>query len=237
MRRHTALLVDDSDPCTTTLREYMARLPIFCLPVIARSINEACSLLIDRRFDVIFLDVIQPNLSGIAAIEALPRQSPVIVTTSDPSFAAECYDLDITDYLVKPYSFPRFTRAVNRALGVDVATNILANRQCIYLKVGRTVQRFDYEAIEFVEAYGIYTKIWYNQKAIVVNETISALESRLPDEQFMRIHKSYIVNLFKITTYAHANVWVGVTKVPIGQLHRPKFEGFFNLLDKSHADE
>lgn len=232
MRRYSALLVEDSEPCVTVLRDYLSRLPLFCLPVVAQSTNEACSLLIERKFDVVFLDIIQSEGSGRAVLDALPRQLPVIVTSSDPSYAAECYDLDVADYLVKPYSFPRFTRAVNRALGVQVAANILADRQSVYLKVGRMVQRFDYETIDFAEAYGIYTKIWYNQKTVVVNETISALENRLPKEQFMRVHKSYIVNLSKVTMYAHANVWIGTAKIPIGLLHRPRFEGFFRLADK-----
>lgn len=236
MRKHIALLVDDNAACVAVLRDYLSRLPIFCLPVVARSINEAYSLLIECKFDVVFLDIIQSGGSGREVLDALPRQSPVIVTTSDPSFAAECYDLDVADYLVKPYSFPRFTRAVNRALGVQVSANILADRQSVYLKVGRVVQRFDYETIDFVEAYGIYTKIWYNQKAVVVNETISTLENRLPNEQFMRVHKSYIVNLTKVTTYAHANIWIETTKIPVGKLHRTKFDGFFQSLETIETD-
>lgn len=237
MRKHIALLVDTNESCVAVLRDYLSRLPLFCPPVVAKSVNEACSLLIERKFDVVFLDIMQFGGSGREVLDALPRQSPVIVTTSDPSFAVECYDLDVADYLLKPYPFPRFIRAVNRALGVQVAASILADRQSVYLKVGRVVQRFNYETIDFLEAYGIYTKIWYNQKAVVVNETISTLENRLPNDQFMRVHKSYIVNLTKVTTYAHAHIWVETTKIPVGKMHRTKFDGFFQSLETIETDD
>ena len=237
MRRRSVLIVDDKESCVALLEAHIARLPFFCPPVVVGTVGSALNLLLEEEFDIVFLDIILPDLAGLDVLKALPRQSPIVITTADPSFAAECYDLNISDYLVKPHSFQRFIRSVNRALGVQFTTHTLADNQSIYLKVGRTIQRFDYEAIDLIEAYGIYTKIWYNQKAIVVNETISALEARLPVDIFMRIHKSYIVNLPKVTSYTHANLWIEATKVPIGALHRTKFEGFFHLLDKPQFDD
>lgn len=232
MKYRQSLIVDDSESAVGIVQEYLTRLPYFMPPQVCTTVRDAISILQQQQFDLIFLDIHLPDQSGIELIRSFPRPLPVIITSAHSEFAAESYDLNVSDYLLKPFSFGRFTRAINRALGVQLAQNSLAGNQFIFLKVGHSVQRFDYDSIDYIQAFGIYCKVFINQKVIVINEIISNLENLLPRQQFLRIHKSYLLNLSKISSYNYRNIVIGSTKIPLGASYRDKFEGFLSLLDK-----
>ncbi|GAB3910191.1 LytTR family DNA-binding domain-containing protein [Larkinella knui] len=232
MKYRQCLIVEDCDSAVTILQEYLARLPFFMPPQVCGTVREATTLLQQQQFDLILLDVNLPDQMGLDLLHSFPRTLPVIITTSAIEFAVDSYDLDVADYLLKPFTFSRFTRAVNRALGVQVGQNSLTEEQFIFLKVGHAMQRFDYNDIEYVQAFGTYCKVFINQKMIVVNEIISQMETLLPKHRFLRIHKSYLLNLSKISSYNYRTIFVGSAKIPLGASYRDKFEGFLNLLDK-----
>lgn len=232
MKYRQSLIVDDSESAVVILQEYLARLPFFMPPHVCTTVADATSVLHQQQFDLIFLDIHLPDQSGIDLIRSFPRPLPVIVTTAHAEFAADSYDLNVSDYLLKPYSFGRFARAINRALGVQLAQNSIAEERFIFLKVGHSMQRFDYDTIDYIQAFGTYCKVFINQKVVVVNEIISQLENLLPRQKFLRIHKSYLMNLSKINSYNYRNIVIGTTKIPLGASYREKFEGFLSLLDK-----
>ncbi|KAA9349637.1 LytR/AlgR family response regulator transcription factor [Larkinella humicola] len=232
MKYRQCLIVDDSDSAVAILQEYLARLPFFMPPQVSGTVRDATSLLQQQHFDLILLDISLPDQMGLDLLRSFPKPLSVIVTTANPDFAVESYDLDVADYLLKPFSFNRFIRAVNRALGVQLAQNSLTEDRFIFLKVGHAMQRFDYDAIEYIQAFGTYCKVMINQKVVVVNEIISNLENLLPRHKFLRIHKSYLLNLSKINSYNYRTIFVGTAKIPLGASYRDKFEGFLNLLDK-----
>ncbi|RRB04927.1 LytR/AlgR family response regulator transcription factor [Larkinella rosea] len=232
MKYRQSLIVDDSESAVTILQEYLAQLPFFMPPQVCGTVRDATTILQQQSFDLIFLDIHLPDQSGTELLRSFPRPLPVIITTAHAEFAAESYDLNVADYLLKPYSFGRFTRAINRALGVQMAQNSVSEDRFIFLKVGHSMQRFDYDTIDYVQAFGTYCKVFINQKVIVVNEIISHLENLLPRQRFLRIHKSYLMNLSKINSYNYRNIVIGSTKIPLGASYREKFEGFLSLLDK-----
>jgi DNA-binding LytR/AlgR family response regulator len=232
MKYRQCLIVDDSESAVAILEEYLARLPFFMPPQVCGTVRDATYLLQQQHFDLILLDINLPDQTGLDLLRSFSRPLSVIVTTASVESAVDSYDLNVADYLLKPFSFARFTRAINRALGVHLEQNSLTEEQFIFLKVGHSIQRFDYESIDYIQAFGTYCKVFINQKVIVVNEIISHLENQLPKQKFLRIHKSYLMNLSKINSYNYRNIFVGTTKIPLGASYREKFEGFLSLIDK-----
>jgi DNA-binding LytR/AlgR family response regulator len=235
-RNRSVLLVEDDESAILVIQSYLNRLPFFAKPTICSCAGEMFNFLNSQEFDLLLLDMYLPDLSGMDVLQSIPSRPPTIVTTADPVFAVDCYDLDVADYLVKPFSFQRFVRAINRALKVQFTPNSLTDNQAVYLKIGRSIQRFQYDQIEYIEAFGVYSKIWQNGRATIVNEPISVLEGHLPNERFLRIHKSYIIGLASLNSYSHSNLIIGSTRVPLGSAYRPKFEGFLRLLSSTRED-
>ena len=233
MKNYRCLIVDDSPPSATGLQTYLSQLPFFLPAPVCPSPAHALAQLQKETFDLIFLDMPFPDPSAIRLLQATPKLLPIVVTSELTNFAADCYDLNITDYLLKPYSFPRFLRAINRALAVQYAPNRFVNPQGVFLKVGRHIQRFLYEEISYVEALASYSKVYDAHKVEVINESISSLEISLPQDRFIRVHKSFIVNVAKITTCSQRHVGVGSVQIPLGASYRERFEGFLSLLDKT----
>ncbi|GAB3913262.1 LytTR family DNA-binding domain-containing protein [Larkinella knui] len=232
MNLQKCLIVDDSAKAGTELRDYITRLPFFLPPDVCTSITEALGLLRQKSYTLVCLNVHQTGLAGLDLIRSFVKQVPVIVTSAYAEFAVDSFDLGIVDYLLKPFTFLRFTRAVNRALSVQFSPGMATGYPFIFLKTGHTFQRFDYVDIDYVQAYGIYCKIAGQQKVVAVNDTISNLEQVLPRQQFIRIHKSYIVNLAKVTSYSYRSISVGTQQIPLGAAYRERFQGFLNLLGK-----
>ncbi|WP_266367703.1 LytR/AlgR family response regulator transcription factor [Tellurirhabdus rosea] len=227
MKSCRCLVIEDSPQFTALLKEYLARIPYMATPVFAGSVREAIALL-QQPFDLIFLDIHLPDLSGLEILQSFPQLPPVIVTTSAPEYAVACYDFDVADYLVKPYSFTRFMRAVNRACPPPEPGR-QRGEESLFLKVGHAMQRFDLASIDIVQAYGIYCKIIGGGKTAVVNETISSLENKLPPNQFMRVHKSYIINLKNVFSYSHRTIFIASVEVPLGTAYRDRFRMFLGL--------
>jgi DNA-binding LytR/AlgR family response regulator len=237
MNQQNWLIMSDSAQGCSELREYGTRLPFFLPPDHCTSIAEARELLRQKSYSLVCLDTHLPNLADMKLIRSFPKHIPLIVTSDHPDFAIDSFDLDVVDYLLKPFPFPRFARAVNRAMSLQCCTDNTAAYPFIFLKKGHTFQRFDYTDIDYVQAYGIYCKIIKRQKVDAVNDTISNLEHSLPGQQFLRIHKSYIVNLEKITSYSYRSISIGGEQLPLGAAYRERFQGFLGLLGKKMEEQ
>ncbi len=232
MKSYRILIVEDEEFNITILKEHLSRLPFISSADVCQTAGDAFDRLTHNTYDMVFLDMGLPDLSGTELLEALPKHPAVIATTAHPNYAVECYTLNVIDYLLKPYTHQRFVKAVGRALNVQFTQHGITESKSIFVKVSRSMQRFTYDEISYIEAFGIYSKIIHNQRVTVVNETISSLEARLPKQEFMRVHKSYIVNLDSISSYGHANLQIGGSRIPLGALYRSKFEGFLSMTDK-----
>ncbi|GAB2558425.1 LytR/AlgR family response regulator transcription factor [Spirosoma areae] len=237
MKNYYCLIVEDSPQAIDTLKNYLTRLPFFMPPQVCSTVGEAILQLNQRSYDLILLDMKLPDQSGLELLRSFPSPMPVVVTTAYDEFAVECYDLNIADYLLKPFSIQRFMRSINRALNVQFSLSHFAEQEGIFLKTGRNVQRFSYNSIHYVEALGSYCKIHTNGKVEVVNETISNLQASLPRQWFIRVHKSYIINVDKLTSYSHRFVMISGMQIPIGAIYRDRFQGFLALLTRPGESE
>lgn len=237
MKNRTVLTVENDPESSHVIKTFLARLPFFGSPITCQSAGIALDYLNQQEFDMVFLAMQLPDMSGLDVLHGVATRSPIVVTSACPTFAADCFDLNVVDYMVKPFSFQRFIRAVNRALKIQITPSSFTDNQAIYLKIGRSIQRFQYDEIDYVEAFGIYSKVWRHQKAIIVNEPISTLEAHLPAQRFLRLHKSYIVGLTSLNSYSHSTLLVGGTKIPLGASYRTKFDGFLRLLSSTGKEE
>jgi len=230
MKSCSCLIIEDSPQQVTLLREYMGQIPFLAAPTVVGSVSEAIGVFheLPHRHELILLDIHLPGPTGLSLLHAYAHLPPVVVMSSAPEFAVDCYDFDVADYLLKPFSFTRFLRAVNRALG-ERSGGADPVQDSIFLKVGHAMQRFAFEEIDFIQAYGIYCKVVSGGRLTVVNETISALEAALNPARFMRVHKSYIINLGKVFSYSHRTILVGEVEIPLGSAYRDAFRAFIGL--------
>lgn len=236
MNQYQCLIIEPSASAAAELKEYLRQLLFFAPPDVCPTVAEAWERIQKKPYDLIWLDVTTPTSAGVDFIRAISRTIPFIVTSTQADFAVKSFELGVSDYLLKPFTFPRLTRAVNRALSARPAPDPSLEPSFLFLKKGHIFQRFDYQEIEHVQAYGTYCKIIGQRKVDVVNDTISGLEQALPSQQFLRIHKSYIVNLGKITGYSYRNIAVGPHQLPLGAAYRERFQGFLNLLGKKESE-
>ncbi len=232
MRNYLPLIVEDDVNSAALLEDFLQKIPFFEKPIVCKTAMETLGVLKQKSVDALFLDMHLPDMSGEQLLSIFPKHLPTVITTSSPNFAVASFDYDVADYLLKPFSFLRCVRAVNRVLEMHVSDSSVSDPQSIFLKVGRQLRQFHFKNIDYVEAFGIYSKLVSNQQVTVVNETITSLEQRLPKRYFTRVQKSYIVNVEKIVGYDTKHLMMGSVKIPIGLAYRDSLQGFWQLLEK-----
>jgi DNA-binding LytR/AlgR family response regulator len=198
---------------------------------------EAADFISENAVDLIFLDIQMPDLSGIEFTRAMDKGPKVIFTTAYEKYALEGYKLDIVDYLMKPFSYEEFLTAVNKArklisLEQQATVNVEANNQFLFLKSDYKIRRINFNDILYIEGLKDYVKVFVqnNPKPILSLTTMKLLETKLPAEKFMRVHRSFIVNLEKIETIERSRIVFGKEYIPVGEQYKEKFQEF---LDKN----
>ena len=177
-----------------------------------------------------------PELSGIHFIQLLNGKSKVIFITAYPNYALQGYELDVVDYLVKPVSFERFLKAVNKVMDVSFsdtfsleAETSIKNDEHIYFRSDRKMIKVLLSDIIYIESLKDYIKVVGLSGAVITKQSISSIEETLPKEMFLRIHRSYIIALNKIESYSSELVWLGKTELPISRMYRHEVEKLLNV--------
>jgi DNA-binding LytR/AlgR family response regulator len=222
------LLIDDEPPALKVLASYISN--IDGLEIVAQCKNaiEALDALRQKTVDVIFLDIKMPKMLGTDFLKNLSHPPKVIFVTAYRDYAVDGYELDAVDYLVKPVSFERFFKAItklNRLVGqVTALPTVIAKDNSegfVYLKVGRDMKKVFLNDIIYVEGWKDYVKVFLtNNKVLLVRQSISATENLLSDHMFLRIHRSFMISLDKITGYNGVSVQLETKEIPIGRLYK-----------------
>jgi DNA-binding LytR/AlgR family response regulator len=222
------MLVDDEPPAIRVLKSYISQ--VNGLEMVAECHNaiHAHELLHQKKVDLLFLDIKMPRLTGMDFLKSLSHPPLVIFVTAYREFAADGFELDAVDYLVKPVSFERFLRSVSKvkkAMGQDpqIAEKELVPQKdaFVYLKVDKHMEKIMLHEIIYVESWKDYVKIFLvNGKHILAKKSITSMESLLPEQRFMRVHRSYIAPLDKITGYNNMRVLIGEIEIPIGRFYK-----------------
>jgi DNA-binding LytR/AlgR family response regulator len=216
------IVVDDEPLAQKGLEEYIKEVPFLELTAICDNAMQAYPLLHKGQADLVLLDIEMPELSGIDFLRSLHQPPAVIFTTAYPEYALQGYELDVIDYLVKPFSLTRFLKAATKARDFiaekyNRATAVNDQKDFFFLKVNHQIERIYYSDILFIEALQNYVAIHLTDKKIVSYMTISNMEKQLPALLFMRIHKSYIVALNKIDKIDKSKVIIHGQHLPVSR--------------------
>jgi DNA-binding LytR/AlgR family response regulator len=222
------LLIDDEPPALKVLSRYISQIGSMEITGQCSNAIEALEVLRSRRIDVIFLDIKMPRIIGTEFFKNLSHPPKVIFVTAYREYAVDGFELDAVDYLVKPVSFERFLKAVsklNKLMGgeASVATSpsVSQTDSFVYLKVDRDMKKIFIDDIVYIESWKDYVKVFLTaEKSLLVKQSISTMENLFSDHKFMRIHRSYIISLDKISCYNGLFVQLGTTEIPIGRLYK-----------------
>lgn len=228
------LVIEDEPLAQQVLKKYIADHPMLQLIAVCNDALEAQQVLSSENIAILFLDVNLPKLSGINFLRSLTDPPAVIFTTAYPEYAVEGFDLNAIDYLMKPFSFERFLKAVNRAmekLKPPAQPASGEGNRFIFLKADKKVFRVDTAEILFCEAVDDYVKVITTNEQYLVHMTLKKLHDELPPGAFLRVHKSYIIAKDKIRFFEGNFVKVGNRDIPIGGSYRDEI--YARLKDKN----
>lgn len=233
------IIVDDEPLALDVLEEFIKKVPELKLVKKCQNALEAGEAVRKNEVDLIFLDIQMPQITGIEFIRSLPKPPKVIFTTAYSQYALEGFELNAVDYLLKPISFDRFLKAVNKALDTGYKQEAESELpedgpDFIFVKADKKLIRLKYSEIQYVEGLKDYVIIKTDTGRIITLQTMKSLEEKLPQPTFMRIHRSYIVNLEKINAVVGNMVEVtekGQPKLlPVGKNYRDELE---KVVDKN----
>jgi len=222
------IIVDDEPLAIEIVESYVHRIDQLQLEGTFRNAVQAFAYLQQHNVDLIFLDIQMPKLSGIDFLKTLKNPPKVIFTTAFRDYAIDGFDLEVIDYLLKPIPFERFLKAVGKVMHQQSTTlpTPPAKKQeptpddYVYFKVDKKMIKTKMAAVLYIESIKDYVKVRTDEKEIITQQKISYLEESLPSQQFLRIHRSFIVNIDKIDAYSATDVEIGKHSIPIGRNYK-----------------
>jgi two-component system LytT family response regulator len=228
------LIIDDEPFARELLEGYVAQLPQLQMVASCAHVFEALEVLQRQRIDLLLSDINMPQVNGLEFLRSLPNPPYVIFVTASPHHALEGFELDALDYVVKPVSFPRFLKAVNKAVGLlgNKPTLVPAPApQFLFVKEGNSLQRVLFEEIYYVEGLRDYIRIVLRNRFVVTYLRMSRIEDQLPATRFIRIQKSYLVRLdaIKAITANEVELYDLPERLPIGKQYKEQLLAQFGL--------
>lgn len=224
-------VIDDEPLAVDVILSHIEKIDVLEVAGTGETAMEAFEILNKTRVDLLFLDIQMPGMKGTEFLKNLQNPPRVILTTAYREYALDGYELDVVDYLLKPISFERFFKAVNKALAQvnQPAQNVISETAAnpfIYLRVNKKVHKILLSEIKYAECIKDYMKIHTNTGNIIAKHTIAAFEDLLPSSEFIRIHRSFIVSVSKIKSFtANAIDIGGGIELPIGRSYKQQVFG------------
>jgi|TARA_B100000809_G_scaffold107967_1_gene106461 DNA-binding LytR/AlgR family response regulator len=227
MNKITCVIVDDEPIAREILASFVAKIPNLELVKTYKNAIEALEISHQQKIDLFFLDINMPEISGLSLAKSIHKKSKIIFTTAYREYAVDGFNLQAVDYLLKPISFDRFLQAINTYFqGVSIiekqvkVTETNQKNDFVFVRSDRKMIKINFDEILYVESLSDYIKIHLKDKTIVTRETISNLETKLPAKNFLRIHRSFIVNLKKAVSYTNEFVEIGKNAIPISRTYK-----------------
>lgn len=226
-QKHNCLIIDDEITAREILESHISKIHALHLCGNCKNALEAFNLINTKKIDLIFLDINMPEITGLSFAKSINKDIKVIFTTAYREYALEGFNLQAVDYLLKPISFERFLQAVNKYLGENIqiekpifTENLTDENDFIFVKSDRKMIKIDFEEILHIESLSDYIKIITSQKTIVTRETISNIEAKLPKKKFLRIHRSFLISIAKITSFTSEYVEIKNKSLPISRSYK-----------------
>ncbi len=236
------IAIDDEALALDLIEDNIKKLPFLEMVKTCKSAFEAMEVLRNESIDLIFLDIQMPDVSGIQLLKTLKSRPMVILTTAYEKYATEGFNLDVIDYLLKPYSLERFLKAVNKAreyqdlrekaLIQEHHKEIIASPNFLFVRADYKLVKIDLASVLYIEGLKDYVKIYMGDKPILTQMSMKALEEKLPPKEFVRVHRSFIVAFSKIDFIQKQMLTIGRKEIPISEHYRDQLYKMINN-DKS----
>jgi len=216
------VLIDDEPLAIKVLQNYFTNFTDFEVIGTFNNSLEALDFINSTTVDAVFLDINMPMMTGFELISLIENKTKVIITTAFREFAAESYDLDVLDYLVKPIPLPRFIKCINKiTTEYNLKNNIKVENtkgdSHIFIKVDKKMMKINIEEILFVEGMKEYIKVVTPDKTYITHKSLTSLSEELPADRFLRIHKSYVIALNKVKSIEGNRIQIQSYTIPIGR--------------------
>jgi DNA-binding LytR/AlgR family response regulator len=215
------LIVDDEPPAVKIIKSYVELVADLSIVGSCSNVLQAIEILKKEKVDLIFLDIQMPKLTGIAFLKTLSHPPKVIFTTAYKEYALDAFDLDAVDYLLKPVSLERFLKAVNKVTNThpeEGKEQAPLRQGFLYFRADRKMVKVFLEDILFIESLKDYIKIHRtNNKPLTIKYSLSTIEAMLPRDLFLRVHRSFIVSINKVTAFTPHDIEIGNIEIPIGR--------------------
>jgi DNA-binding LytR/AlgR family response regulator len=231
MKKLSCIIVDDEPVARKILQEFTEQVPFLDLLGKFESAMKAEEFLKDNQPDLIFLDIEMPKVSGLQMLKRTHIESMVILTTAFPQYALDGYELDIIDYLLKPFAWQRFLKAVQKAKDfaeMKTQPNSVLPPSYIFIKSDKRIEKVELCDILYAEVLGNYVTICTERKNIIAYLTMKSLESQLSPADFIKIHQSFLVNRSKIESVEGNELKVGTKSLPISRNYRDSVSNLIN---------
>ena len=219
----SCIIIEDEPPAANKLEDFINKVPFLNLTTKFYNSLDALPFLRENTVDLIFLDIQMEHLTGIEFLESLVIKPHVIITTAYSEYAIKGYELNVNDYLLKPYSFDRFLKAVNKVFdNLQKEVTIPSN---IFVKNGYSLENINVDDILYIEGQKEFLQIVTRHKKVMTLMTFNALLDMLPSGQVVRVHKSYAVSISKIESVEHHRIKIAGQLIPVGDSFRDSFYG------------
>lgn len=224
-----AIIVEDEPLSRNFLERYCEKTGIINVAGSFPCSATALEYLQSNETDILFLDVEMPGDSGFQLLDKLMVMPKVILTTSKTDYAYDAFQYNVTDYLKKPFSFMRFQEAVNKVNESFIDKRPVVKKEDIFIKSDGKLTRLNYEDILYIESVGDYVKYCTPEKNYITHSTLKAVEEKVIGLNFMKVHRSYIVNLRKISNIQDYTLLIGGSVIPISKLLKTEVMGRINV--------
>lgn len=236
------IIIDDEYLARNYLKDYVNKLPNMELLGDFNSPLKALGLIKSGEVDLIFLDIQMPDITGIEFLKTMDRVPHVVLTTAYEEYALQAYELNVVDYLLKPFSFERFLKAVNKVQEMeeknrkveqsepgDVMQKPQLKEDHLIIRADRKLYKINYEDLVYIEGQKAYVTFHTKKKNITALASLRDLEEQLPTSHFIRIHKSYIVSIHEMESLEGSMVEIGGTRLSVGKSYRASVEKVFGI--------
>lgn len=222
------IIIEDELPAQRVLKNYINDVPYLELEEAFKSPVQAMETLQSKDIDLLFLDINLPRISGLNFLRSLSNPPKVIITTAYPDYAHEGFELDVVDYLLKPFSFDRFLKALSKLKSTKSESALKESEsdrthRYAFVKVDKTLHRVDFADIRYIESDKDYVRIITDDQSLMLLQTLKHWEQMLPDNDFSRVHKSYIVNIAHIDKIIGNRIKIASESIPIGRHYKQNF--------------
>lgn len=235
---YKCIIVDDEKPARDLIKNYVDKIPELDLVATCENVMKAKTILTEQQIHILFLDIQMPQLSGIEFLRLMKKIPATILITAHSNYALDGYELDVVDYLLKPVEFSRFYKAVSKAIewigkGTN-AENVVDSpsqskapdaekNKFIFVKADKEIIKLNVKEILFIESEREYVQIYTRKQKVLTLQALSRFEDILPENQFFRVHRSYIINIEAINRIVGNRIYIKEYKIPISRGQRQEF--------------